>query len=235
MAIAQAAHRARGLGADSGTGAPAPAAGSADDPPDLAHLLAAYGKGTLERVRSYAVVLLQSDHGFTFEQVHTAPGDKTVCRISAIDASVVARALTIGAPGQAARTGDYVIDVISRRRSGDDRSLPTTVLLGEGRKKAQYPVTLIVLAHESTLFSGLPPPPVPKLEVEALGVGALGAGVPRETPSPTRQGGAPPPPQRPRVRAPVGALRSGPRTRQPTASLGRAPGRAGGCTSQGRW
>jgi hypothetical protein len=183
VAIAQAAHRARGLGADSGTGAPAPAAGSADDPPDLAHLLAAYGKGTLERVRSYAVVLLQSDHGFTFEQVHTAPGDKTVCRISAIDASVVARALTIGAPGQAARTGDYVIDVISRRRSGDDRSLPTIVLLGEGRKKAQYPVTLIVLAHESTLFSGLPPPPVPKPRravvappAEAAGGGGAGGG-----------------------------------------------------------
>ena len=63
-----------------------------------------------------------------------------------------------GAPGRAAQTGDFVIDVISRRRMGDDRSLPTTVLLNDGRKKAQFPVTLIVLAHESTFLRGLPPP-----------------------------------------------------------------------------
>jgi hypothetical protein len=98
-----------------------------------------------------------------------------------IDAGVTARSMTIGAPGQAARVGDNVIDVMSRRRSGDDRSLSTNVLVGDGRKKAQFPVTLIVLAHESTLLRGLPPPPAPKhrravVTVPAGAGGAAGAG-----------------------------------------------------------
>jgi hypothetical protein len=180
VAIAQDAQRGRALGSGSSTSGGA-AARAADELPDLQDLLAAYGKGTLDRVHSYAVVLLQSDHGFKFEAVATGLADKQVCRISDIDAGVTARSLTIGAPGQAARVGDYVIDVMSRRRSGDDRSLSTNVLVGDGRKKAQFPVTLIVLAHESTLLRGLPPPPAPKhrravVTVPAGAGGAAGAG-----------------------------------------------------------
>ena len=60
-------------------------------------------------------------------------------------------------------------------------TLSTNVLVGDGRKKAQFPVTLIVLAHESTLLRGLPPPPAPKhrravVTVPAGAGGAAGAG-----------------------------------------------------------